>query len=94
MKLAILGPIITEKSMIGTADGKYTFRVNPKSNKPEIADFIAKFYHVKVESVRIIKIKGKTKNFRGKASGKTQSFKKAIVKLEKGQKIKDFEVKE
>ena len=94
MKNILLSPIITEKSMMQVADDKYTFRASDKANKAEIADFLAKYYKVKVISVKIINQLGKIKNFRGRPSGRTQNYKKAIIKIAKGQKIAEFSIKE
>lgn len=85
--------MITEKSMILTPDGKYVFKVDKDANKPQIAQLIKKIYNVKVKSINIINVLGKVRRFKGRASGKTSNWKKAIVTLVKGQKISDFEVK-
>jgi large subunit ribosomal protein L23 len=93
MKQILLSPIVTEKSMGINPDGKYIFEVNKKSNKHEVSNAVSTTYKVKVESVNIINVSGKKKNFRGKSSGRTKNYKKAIVTLVKNQKIPDFEVK-
>ena len=94
MKPVLFGPAITEKSMSQITNNKYTFRVNKNANKAEITDAIEKLYKVNVVRVRVISLKGKVKNYRGKVSGRTKDNKKAIVTLKKGQKIADFTVKE
>ncbi len=86
----ILKPVITEKSMDGMADRKYTFLVHPKSTKVQIKDAIEKMFEgVKVEKVNTINQSGKTKR-RGLTVGKTVKTKKAIVKLTEDSKEIDF----
>ncbi len=94
MNQILINPIITEKSMSETASGKYTFKVNSKTNKQEVAKAIEKTYKVDVISVNIINVSGKTRRFRFKQVGRTADWKKAIVQLKKGQKISGFEIKE
>ncbi|EKD56284.1 MAG: hypothetical protein ACD_58C00239G0007 [uncultured bacterium] len=93
MKQIISKPIISEKSMGLTPEGKYVFITEKGVNKPQIAQKINEIYKVRVKSVNIINVQGKTKRYKGRFSGKTSNWKKAIVTLEKGQKISDFEIK-
>ncbi|SOE23258.1 large subunit ribosomal protein L23 [Spirosomataceae bacterium TFI 002] len=88
----LLGPIITEKSQGLNAAGQYTFKVAVNSNKIEIVKAIEKMYGVTVDKVSTMRQIGKTKSrmTRGKIStGRTASYKKAIVKLAEGEII-DF----
>jgi large subunit ribosomal protein L23 len=86
-------PIVSEKtSKLAQADC-YTFYVGSKANKSEIAKAIKKMYKVDPQSVRILKTMGKKKR-RGRFFGFESGFKKAIIKIKKGQKISDFEIKE
>lgn len=95
MHTTIIKPLITEKMTNITADkGKYGFLVNTNSNKIEIAKAIEKKFNVHVVSVRTISHPGKIKTqFRksGRFSGKTASYKKAIVSLKEGETIELFE---
>ncbi len=79
-------PFITEKAIDLTEQGKYTFRVSSKANKASIKKAVEDFYDVDVESVNIIKVPPKKRRI-GKVSGWRGEFKKAVVKLKKGQKI-------
>lgn len=81
-------PWITEKSSDLSHLGAYTFIIKRAANKSEVKKFIERAYGVKVESVNIVNIKAKRRRF-GKNSGSVPGFKKAIVKLQRGQKI-DF----
>lgn len=93
MKQIIIRPVITEKSMSKTADGKYVFVVHSSCNKIEIMNEVKKAYKVEAVAVNILKVKGKERRFRGRVSGRTKDWKKAIITLKKGQKIEGFEVK-
>ena len=59
---------------------------NINSNKFDIKKSIELIYGVKVSSVNVIRVKGKTKVFKGKV-GKRSDYKKAIISLPKGQSI-------
>ena len=77
----IIRPLITERSMDGIADKKYTFEVAKSATKPEIAAAVeAMFKGTKVKSVNTINMKSKPKRVR-LVPGKTASWKKAIVTL-------------
>jgi len=90
----ILKPVITEKSMAGTADKKYTFLVHPEANKSQIKEAVEKMFDgVKVASVNTMNLDGKTKQRRtaaGAVTGKTAKTKKAVVKLTEDSK--DIEI--
>lgn len=77
----IVRPIITEKANMGTADGKYTFEVNKKATKVEIANAVETLFSVKVLNVNTISVKGKNKRV-GVHQGKTKDWKKAIVTID------------
>ena len=77
----ILKPVITEKSMAGMADKKYTFYVHTDANKTMIKEAVEKMFDgVKVKSVNTLNLDGKTRR-RGRVEGKTAKQKKAIVQL-------------
>ena len=82
----ILKPVVTEKSTILSENNQIVFLVNINSNKIDIKKSIELIYGVKVNSVNIIRVKGKTKVFKGKI-GKRSDYKKAIISLPKGQSI-------
>ena len=77
----IIRPIITEKSSDGLQEGKYTFEVNKKATKVEIAKAVEKLFEVKVLSVNTISVKGKEKRV-GAHTGMTSDWKKAIVTID------------
>lgn len=74
-------PVITEKSMQGMADKKYTFLVHTEANKTMIKEAVEKMFPgTKVSRVNTMNLDGKTKR-RGTTFGKTAKTKKAIVQL-------------
>ena len=82
----IKAPVITEKAENEKANGKYTFKVDPKANKLEIKEAIEKLFKVKVTSIRTINVKPKRRRV-GRYYGLTNRTKKAIVTLQEGQTI-------
>ena len=77
----ILKPVVTEKSMSGMGEKKYTFLVHPEANKSQIKEAVEKLFEgTKVESVNTMNLDGKKKR-RGMTVGRTAKTKKAIVKL-------------
>jgi len=86
-------PHISEKATI-LADkrNQFTFRVLRTATKPEIKQTVESLFNVKVESVSVLNVKGKTKRFKGHV-GKRSDWKKAYVTLSEGHDI-NFTVKE
>ncbi len=82
----ILGPVITEKSMAGSQKGIYTFKVAKNATKSEIKSEIENHFGVKVKDVRTLNTKAKDRRV-GKYTGKTKTYKKAIVTLCEGSTI-------
>lgn len=81
-------PVVTEKSTVLKESGKVVLEVAKSSTKNEIKDAVEKLFKVKVDSVKTGILPGKWKRI-GKNTGKTSSWKKAIVTLKKGEKL-DF----
>ena len=73
-------PIITEQSMEGVADKKYTFEVAVDANKIEIKKAVEEIFKVKVDKVTTINMNGKPKRM-GVHAGFRPNWKKAMVKL-------------
>ena len=77
----ILKPVVTERSMAGMGDKKYTFLVHPEATKNQIKDAVEKMFPgTAVDKVNTMNLDGKTKR-RGAVYGKTAKTKKAVVKL-------------
>ena len=86
----ILKPVITEKSMAGMGEKKYTFLVHPEANKSQIKEAVEKMFKgTKVKSVNTQNCEGKNRR-RGMVVGKTAKTKKAIVQLT--EESKDIEI--
>ena len=79
----IIAPVVSEKSYNLIDDGKYTFVVDPRSNKTEIKLAIEKIFNVKVASVNTINRVGKARRTRF-GTGKRKDTKRAIVTLREG----------
>ena len=77
----IIKPIVTERSSMDLQEGKYTFKVNKKATKVEIAKAVEKLFGVKVLKVNTISVKGKQKRV-GAHVGMTSDWKKAIVTID------------
>ncbi len=73
-------PIITEQSMEGVAEKKYTFEVAKSANKIQIKKAVEEIFKVKVQKVTTINYDGKVKRM-GVHIGKRADWKKAVVKL-------------
>jgi large subunit ribosomal protein L23 len=86
----IVEPVVSEKSYALMADAKYTFRVDDRAHKTQIADAVERIFNVHVVGVRTAKVRAKPKR-RGVHSGRTRSWKKAIVQLAPGDRIELFE---
>ncbi|MCW4385316.1 50S ribosomal protein L23 [Salinibacterium sp. SYSU T00001] len=79
----IIAPVVSEKSYNLIDQGKYTFEVDPRSNKTEIKLAIEKIFGVKVESINTLNRQGKTRRTRF-GIGKRKDTKRAIVTLKSG----------
>ena len=85
----IIAPLITEKSMSGIADKKYTFKVAKDANKYEIADAVEKLFKVDVAKVNTMNVRGRVRRM-GRYIGTTASWKKAVVTLKADSKPIEF----
>ena len=85
----IIAPVITEKSMSGIADKKYTFKVAKDANKLEIAGAVEKLFKVDVAKVNTVNVRGQKRRM-GRYEGYTASWKKAIVTLKADSKTIEF----
>ncbi|UTA47420.1 50S ribosomal protein L23 [Simiduia sp. 21SJ11W-1] len=92
MYKVLLGPVISEKAAGAGEQDQVVFKVLPCAEKAEIKAAVEKLFNVKVEGVRTINVKGKTKRTKH-GMGQKSDWKKAYVRLEQGQDI-DFAVAE
>jgi large subunit ribosomal protein L23 len=83
--------IITEKTVRLQAQNQYTFRVALKATKIDVRRAVETLFKVKVVSVNIIRMPGKTKMIRRRGSAprplEAREWKKAIVTIQEGQTI-------
>lgn len=82
----LTAPVVTEKSTRGSEQNKFTFSVALDASKPEIKKAVEDIFKVQVTAVNTLRIKGKTKRFRGRL-GQRSDRKKAIVTLAEGSSI-------
>jgi len=83
-------PLITEKSTMIQAEGKYAFEVAGAANKSQIKQAVEKAFKVKVTAVNVMTVPGKSRR-RGRQQLPARPWKKAIVTLKEGDKIELFE---
>jgi large subunit ribosomal protein L23 len=89
-RMILIRPVISEKSYALISEGKYTFRVDDRAHKTQIAQAVKEVFGVEVAQVRTSKVRAKPKR-RGLSKGRTRSWKKAVVQLAPGQRIELFE---
>ncbi|HKZ35352.1 MAG TPA: 50S ribosomal protein L23 [Patescibacteria group bacterium] len=93
--MAYLKPIITEKTIRLAHAGQFSFTVDGKMTKPQIAAAVDELFKVNTVRVNIVNLPGKTRRT-GTRRLPTLGQKrfKAVVTLKPGQKIEYFESKE
>jgi len=86
----VVRPIVTERSYELIEHNRYTFEVDKRARKQEIAAAVQEIFKVTVVKVNTMNVPGKSRRVRF-AKGMTPSWKKAIVTLKEGDKIAIFE---
>ena len=86
----IIRPVVSEKSYVLATADKYTFRVHPDAHKTQIRQAIEQLFEVNVVDVRTMSVKSKPKR-RGLTSGRTRTWKKAVVQVRPGDTIPIFQ---
>ncbi len=87
----IIRPLITEKSATAAENAQYTFLVDQRANKVEIAEAVSYIFNVDVVKVRVINRAPKFGRWGRKRVKRQSAQKKAIVTLPAGQRIEAFE---
>ena len=82
----LVGPLVTEKATMLSEHGQIAFRVRLDATKAEIRKAVENLFDVKVTAVNTLRVKGKTKLFRGRR-GRRSDYKKAIITLAEGQNV-------
>jgi large subunit ribosomal protein L23 len=85
----IIRPVVSEKTFVLAETGKYTFRVHERAHKTQIRQAIEQLFDVNVVEIRTASVKSKPKR-RGRTSGRSREWKKAIVQVRAGQTIPIF----
>ena len=87
----IVRPVISEKSynLIET-ENQYTFQVDKRANKNQIKRAVEEAFDVSVHKVNTVNVKSKPKR-QGFFKGRTATWKKAVVRLQEGERIELFE---
>lgn len=86
----IIRPLITEKNTNLMTLNKYSFEVDRNANKPQIKHAVEAIFDVTVTKVHTMNVRGKMRR-RGRQTGYTADWKKAVVTLAEGNRIELFE---
>ena len=92
-RTVIIRPVVSEKSYELLSANKYTFRVHDRAHKTQIRQAVEEIFGVRVQDVRTMSVKSKPKR-RGYTSGRSRSWKKAVVQLHPDDHIELFEGQE
>ena len=85
----IIRPIITEKSMAGIAEKRYTFEVAKAATKIDVARAVEELFKVKVAKVNTLHVRGHMRR-QVRYEGYAASWKKAVVTLSEDSKAIEF----
>ncbi|MDR2552832.1 MAG: 50S ribosomal protein L23 [Treponema sp.] len=86
----LIEPVLSEKANILREQGKYVFKVDPRATKLDIKEAVRRVFNVHPVSCTVMVVGGKPKRLRNRP-GYTSTWKKAIVRLVKDEKIGIFE---
>jgi large subunit ribosomal protein L23 len=86
----IIRPVVSEKTYVLSAVGKYTFQVHPEAHRTQIRQAVEALFDVHVTDVHTITVRSKPKR-RGLTRGRTRAWKKAIVEVRAGETIPIFQ---
>lgn len=84
--LTISAPVITEKATMVSEHNQVVFKVPLEASKPGIKQAVETLFKVTVTAVNTLRVKGKTKRFRG-IKGRRSDWKKAVITLKEGDSI-------
>jgi large subunit ribosomal protein L23 len=85
----IIRPIVSEKSYDLMEQNRYTFEVDRRASKPQIASAVEEIFGVTVSKVNTMNMSGKPRRLRYN-KGLSRSWKKAVVTLKEGDTIDLF----
>jgi len=87
----LIRPVLSEKSYVLSAAGKYVFRVHDDAHKTQIRQAVEALFDVHVVEVRTLSVKSKPKRRGSTPQGRTRLWKKAIVQVRAGESIPIFQ---
>ena len=82
----IRAPRVSEKTARIQEDNQYVFEVALIATKSDVKSAVDSLFSMKIESVNVLNVKGKTKSFKNRA-GRRGDWRKAYVCLAEGQSI-------
>jgi large subunit ribosomal protein L23 len=86
--MLIKKPLVTEKAIAAQAQGKYSFIVDKKATRSQVAAEFFKIFNIKPLSVNMSITKGKAKsNWKTRTPIFKSDLKKAVITVKKDQKI-------
>jgi large subunit ribosomal protein L23 len=85
----IRGPHLSEKAHMAAEKNQIVLKVRSDATKKEVAQAVELLFEVKVESVQVVNVKGKTKRFQ-QTNGRRANWKKAYVKLPDGTSVEEL----
>ncbi len=85
----IRGPHLSEKAHLAAEKNQVVLKVRTDATKAEIRQAVELLFEVKVDDVKVVNVKGKTKRF-GQTKGCRANWKKAYVKLAEGSSLEGF----
>ncbi|MDH4056270.1 MAG: 50S ribosomal protein L23 [Gammaproteobacteria bacterium] len=85
----IKGPHLSEKAHVAAESNQIVLKVRTDATKKEVAQAVELLFEVKVESVQVVNVKGKTKRFQ-QTKGRRADWKKAYVKLPDGTSVEEL----
>jgi large subunit ribosomal protein L23 len=85
----IRGPHLSEKAHMAAEKNQIVLKVRTDATKKEVAQAVELLFEVKVESVQVVNVKGKTKRFQ-QTNGRRANWKKAYVKLPDGTSVEEL----
>ncbi len=84
-------PLLTEKNTVHSAAGVYSFEVDRRADKEDVKKAVEKSFGVKVVKVRTMLCRDRARSKQGRRVSGVRHWKKALVQLAGGEKIKLFE---
>ena len=85
----IQGPHLSEKAHVAAESNQVVLKVRTDATKREIQQAVELLFEVKVDTVQVVNVKGKTKRFQ-QTNGRRASWKKAYVKLAEGSSVEEL----